>query len=99
MGTGGLWFCNVGHGWVEIADAVAAQMRELATYHLVEHVIAAGGLYPPADRYLEGAALNFRALTISLALRGASRGRLKRPLQGWAVRRPRRFARRNPSGR
>ena len=27
-----LWYCNVGHGRSEIADAVASQMRELETY-------------------------------------------------------------------
>ena len=27
-----LWYCNVGHGRAEIADAVAAQMRELEAY-------------------------------------------------------------------
>jgi len=27
-----LWYCNVGHGRTEIADAVAAQMRELEAY-------------------------------------------------------------------
>src|SRR5438552_14625751 len=31
--TGGLWFCNVGHGRAELADAAARQMRELAAYH------------------------------------------------------------------
>jgi putrescine aminotransferase len=30
--TASLWCVNVGHGRTEIADAVAAQMRELATY-------------------------------------------------------------------
>src|SRR5678816_3266636 len=30
--TAGLWFANVGHGRAEIADAVAAQLRELAAY-------------------------------------------------------------------
>jgi len=30
--TAGLWFCNVGHGRREIADAAAAQMAELASY-------------------------------------------------------------------
>src|SRR5437867_6391823 len=30
--TAGLWFCNVGYGRAEIADAVAAQLRELPTY-------------------------------------------------------------------
>lgn len=28
-----LWYCNVGHGRVELADAAAAQMRRLAGYH------------------------------------------------------------------
>ncbi len=28
-----LWYCNVGHGRAEIADAVAAQLRTLAGYH------------------------------------------------------------------
>ena len=28
-----LWYCNVGHGRAEIADAVAEQMRTLAAYH------------------------------------------------------------------
>jgi putrescine---pyruvate transaminase len=31
--TGALWFCNVGHGRSELADAAARQMRELAAYH------------------------------------------------------------------
>jgi adenosylmethionine-8-amino-7-oxononanoate aminotransferase len=31
-----LWYCNVGHGRAEIADAVAAQLRELAAYHTFE---------------------------------------------------------------
>src|SRR3990172_11209531 len=31
-GTAGLWYCNVGHGRSEIADAAAAQMRRLAAY-------------------------------------------------------------------
>jgi adenosylmethionine-8-amino-7-oxononanoate aminotransferase len=29
----GLWYCNVGHGRREIADAVAGQMARLETYH------------------------------------------------------------------
>ncbi len=28
-----LWYCNVGHGRAEIADAVATQMRRLAAFH------------------------------------------------------------------
>jgi len=28
-----LWFCNVGHGRAELADAAAAQMRKLAAYY------------------------------------------------------------------
>src|SRR5512132_4617407 len=30
--TGALWFCNVGHGRAELADAAARQMRVLASY-------------------------------------------------------------------
>jgi len=29
---GSLWYCNVGHGRAEITDAVAAQMKRIATY-------------------------------------------------------------------
>lgn len=32
-GSAALWFCNVGHGRGELADAAAAQMRRLAAYH------------------------------------------------------------------
>ena len=32
--TAGLWFANVGHGRTEIADAVAAQLRTLASHHI-----------------------------------------------------------------
>ncbi len=32
--TAGLWFCNVGHGRGEIADAVAEQLRTLAAHHV-----------------------------------------------------------------
>ena len=31
-----LWYCNVGHGRTEIADAVAAQMKRLAGFHTFE---------------------------------------------------------------
>ena len=31
-----LWYCNVGHGRVELADAAAAQMRQLAAYQTFE---------------------------------------------------------------
>src|SRR3954468_14695607 len=30
--TASLWYCNVGHGRAEIADAGAAQMRRLESY-------------------------------------------------------------------
>ncbi len=30
---GSLWYCNVGHGRVEMAEAVAAQMRRLEVFH------------------------------------------------------------------
>jgi len=32
-GMGSLWYCQVGHGRAEIADAVAAQMRTLEAFH------------------------------------------------------------------
>jgi adenosylmethionine-8-amino-7-oxononanoate aminotransferase len=31
-----LWYCNVGHGRVELADAAATQMRQLAAYQTFE---------------------------------------------------------------
>jgi adenosylmethionine-8-amino-7-oxononanoate aminotransferase len=33
-GTASLWYCAVGHGRDEIADAVSAQMRQLSAYHV-----------------------------------------------------------------
>ncbi|MBW3620384.1 MAG: aspartate aminotransferase family protein [Actinobacteria bacterium] len=35
-GMASLWYCNVGHGRAEIADAVAGQLRTLAGYHTFE---------------------------------------------------------------
>jgi putrescine---pyruvate transaminase len=32
-----LWYCNVGHGRAELADAAAEQMRRLAAYQVFEH--------------------------------------------------------------
>ena len=32
-----LWYCNVGHGRAELADAAAGQMRQLAAYQVFEH--------------------------------------------------------------
>ena len=32
-----LWYCNVGHGRAELAEAAAAQMRQLAAYQVFEH--------------------------------------------------------------
>ncbi len=34
----GLWYCGIGHGRTEIADAVAAQMRTLAAYDTFERL-------------------------------------------------------------
>ena len=31
--TGALWFCHVGHGRTEIAEAVGAQVGALAAFH------------------------------------------------------------------
>ncbi len=39
-----LWYCNVGHGRAEIADAVAAQSRKLAGFHTFDRFAN-----PPAD--------------------------------------------------
>jgi putrescine aminotransferase len=33
---GSLWYCNVGHGRAEIAEAVAAQMRRLEVFHIFD---------------------------------------------------------------
>lgn len=47
-GLASLWHCNVGHGRAEIADAVAAQMRQLETYHCFERFTNA-----PAEQLTE----------------------------------------------
>jgi adenosylmethionine-8-amino-7-oxononanoate aminotransferase len=39
-----LWYCNVGYGRAELADAAAAQMRELAAFHTFEYYTN-----PPAE--------------------------------------------------
>jgi putrescine---pyruvate transaminase len=41
---GSLWYCNVGHGRAEIAEAVAAQMRRLEVFHTFDRFTN-----PPAD--------------------------------------------------
>src|SRR5262249_57566910 len=33
-GSASLWYCNVGHGRTEIADAVARQMRQLEAWSI-----------------------------------------------------------------
>lgn len=45
---GGLWYCNVGYGRTEIADAAAAQMRSLAAYQAFEFYSN-----PPAEALAE----------------------------------------------
>ena len=35
-GLASLWYCNVGHGRAELADAAASQMRQLAAYQTFE---------------------------------------------------------------
>src|SRR6516165_3210136 len=39
-----LWYCNVGHGRAELADAAAAQMRQLAGFQAFEYFSS-----PPAE--------------------------------------------------
>lgn len=46
-----LWYCNVGHGRGEIADAVAAQLRQLDAFHTFERFTN-----EPADRLCEAVA-------------------------------------------
>lgn len=41
---GSLWYCNVGHGRAEIAEAVATQMRRLEVFHTFDRFTN-----PPAD--------------------------------------------------
>ncbi len=36
--TAALWYCNVGHGRERIADAAAAQMKELAAYQIFDRL-------------------------------------------------------------
>jgi putrescine---pyruvate transaminase len=43
-----LWFCNVGHGRPEIADAVMAQMKKIETYHCFDPFTS-----EPAERLSE----------------------------------------------
>lgn len=64
--TAGLWFVNVGHGRVEIAEATARQMRTLAAHHtfgdlanepaleLAERVAAVAPLHDPAVFFCSG---------------------------------------------
>jgi len=47
-----LWYCNVGHGRSEIADAVAEQMRTLAAYSTFQHYATRPAL-ALADRLAE----------------------------------------------
>jgi putrescine aminotransferase len=60
-----LWYCNVGHGRSELADAAAAQLRELESYQTYERYTS-----PPAEKLasrvaglvpLEGAKVYFTA--------------------------------------
>jgi putrescine aminotransferase len=46
--TASLWYCNVGHGRLEIADAVARQMRDLAAYSTFQDLTN-----PPARALVE----------------------------------------------
>jgi putrescine---pyruvate transaminase len=50
--SAGLWYCNVGHGRREIADAVRAQMGELATYQTFD-VFASRPALAVAERVAE----------------------------------------------
>ena len=43
-----LWFCGIGHGRAEVADAVAAQMRDIAAFHAFDRFTT-----PAADELCE----------------------------------------------
>ena len=43
-----LWFCGIGHGRAEVADAVAAQMRDIAAFHAFDRFTT-----PAADALCE----------------------------------------------
>jgi putrescine---pyruvate transaminase len=47
--SAGLWYCNVGHGREELAEAAATQMRRLASYQLFD-VFATPPAHELADR-------------------------------------------------
>ncbi len=47
-GLASLWYCNVGHGRTEVANAVARQMAQLETYHCFERFTT-----PAADELAE----------------------------------------------
>ncbi|HWE14074.1 MAG TPA: aspartate aminotransferase family protein [Solirubrobacteraceae bacterium] len=50
--SAGLWYCNVGHGRGALADAAAAQMRQLASYQIFD-VLANQPALDLADRLAE----------------------------------------------
>ncbi|MYB04261.1 MAG: aspartate aminotransferase family protein, partial [Acidimicrobiaceae bacterium] len=47
-GLASLWYCQIGHGRAEMADAVATQMRDLACYNTFDPFTN-----PPAARAAE----------------------------------------------
>ena len=47
-GLASLWYCNVGHGRTEVANAVARQMAQIETYHCFERFTT-----PAADELAE----------------------------------------------
>ncbi len=47
-GMAGLWYCNIGYGREEMAQAVAAQLRALGAYHAFERFTV-----PTADELAE----------------------------------------------
>ena len=53
--TASLWYCNVGHGRAEIADAVAAQIRQLESYSTFADVTNPPGRRARRARRRDGA--------------------------------------------
>src|SRR2546423_554931 len=62
-GSASLWYCNIGHGRPEIAEAVRRQIDELervgherVAAFFMEPVIGAGGVLPPPEGYVQAVA-------------------------------------------
>src|SRR3989440_8887136 len=81
-GLSGLWNVNVGHGRTELADAAAAQMKDLAyfTGYVGSSSIPAISL---ANRLMEITYDNMQAVFFTCGGAGANRAAVKHPRAFW----------------